>query len=103
MTVEAPPLAKFLPITQYIPSIGDFVIWAGWFRTWYGVIAGVSSDSRSLQVIWEGLPYLLFTLTDAEQKAALGTLDLAVIHGSKPGNISVMKHDTQHNSSVWYV
>jgi len=103
MVVEAPPLARFLPITQYAPEVGDFIIWSGWFRTWYGVVGDISPDGQELSVIWEGLPFLLFTLTGSEQKESSQMVKLEQIVSCKPGNFSVMKHDAQHNTPIWYV
>lgn len=92
-----------MPIGQYEPEIGDFFIWAGWFRTWYGVVSTISQDGLVMEIIWEGLPILLFTMAEAEQQKASSRVRLEDVVGSKPGNISVMKHDAQHNATVWYI
>lgn len=102
-SVEPPPLARFLPLSKYVPEIGDFIIWAGWFKTWYGVVGSIDASGQSLTVIWEALPMLLFTLTDEEQQKNTKPLLLGDLLTAKPGKFSVMKHDAEHNASIWFI
>lgn len=92
-----------MPLAQYTPDIGDFIIWSGWFTTWYGVIAAIGSTGRKLHVIFESLPMILFTLTDEEQQQASKEITVDTIIGARAGSMAVMKHDAQHNTTIWYV
>jgi hypothetical protein len=101
MKMEAPPLAHYRLLVQYKPRIGDFIVWAGWFRTWFGMVAGI--DGYNLQVVFEGLPSLLLTLTPAEQQKNLHTISLAKITTARPGSYAVLQHDAEHNATIWYI
>jgi len=102
-TVEAPPLARYLAMNKYTPEFGDFIIWAGWFKTWYGIVCNIDASGQAITVIWEALPMLLLTLTDEEQRANSQSLMLGDIITAKPGKFAVMKHDAQHNTPIWYI
>lgn len=96
-------LATYMNISTYVPSIGDFIIWTGWFRTWYGIVSGVSSSGDVMSIIWEGIPMLLFTLTSQEQLAATKEVPVSKITSAINGTFSVLKYDAQHNATIWYI
>lgn len=100
---QPPTLANYLSVAEYVPAIGDFIIWAGWFKTYYGIVAEVSPDGKKMQVIWESLPYLLLLLTEDEQREETKEMLLREITDSPTGHISVMKHDAKHNATIWYI
>ncbi len=95
------PLAQYAPRSAYRPIIGDLVVWAGWVRTWFGIVSGISNDG--LQVVYEGLPVLLVTQTPEEQAKNTRLLKFDELTGAKAGVYSVLQHDTKHNAIIWYI
>lgn len=102
-SIEMPPLAQSLDISKYKPVYGDFILWSGWFSCWIGVVTGISDDSNSVDVIFAGLPILLFSMDDTEQKRNTVSLPLSKIRWSRSGTFSVIQHDKSYNADVWYV
>lgn len=104
LTAESPPLARYMGIDVYGPQVGDFLIWSGWFRTWYGVVASVDVDNDVVDVIFEGLPILLFTLRPEEQRRETKQIRISdIIGGRRPGTWSAMQHDAKHNTPIWFI
>lgn len=97
------PLAQYFSIADYMPQIGDFVVWAGWIRTWYGVVSNVSDNGNMVSIIFDGLPYLLLTQTDDEQIKNTRIMDIRQIKASSHGKWSIQKHDKAHNATIWFV
>ena len=87
-------LAQFRPIQYYIPRVGDFVIWHGWFTHYYGIING--HDSNKVKIIKAGLPILLFTMEEDEIDKNTITVSLNKIKKPKAGYAI-------HQSGIWYV
>lgn len=101
--IDGPPLARYRQLITYVPEVGDFVVWAGWFRTWYGVVNSVDPDGESVTIIFEGLPSLLFTLTADEQPKNTHEIKTGKIKSARSGSWAVMKHEKNHNATVWYI
>lgn len=104
VTGEAPPLALFLPIAEYVPAVGDFIVWAGWFNTWYGIVTAVAEDGLTIEVTFEKLPVLLLTQTPDEIDSNKRNRVLPVyrLRGERTGTWAVLKHDQAKNASVWF-
>lgn len=100
---QLPPLAYHRPRALYIPIYGDFIIWSKWFTTWYGVVTNFDVNSNSVDVIFEGLPILLFTMSDEEQVKGTYTLNLSEIKNAKNGKYSVLQRDAQTREHIWYI
>ena len=62
-----PPLVQYKDIRNYTPAYGDFVIWSGLMTTWCGVVSNYNKESKSLSIIFSGVPFVLFTLMPSEQ------------------------------------
>jgi hypothetical protein len=103
MKMDMPSLANYLPIRDYKPAYGDFIVWAGWFSTWFGVATNYNDKSGKLDVIFGGLPVLLVTMGEAEYKKNTQTIDLVKIQTSSPGTWAVLRHDARRNAIIWYV
>lgn len=95
------PLASYKQRSEYKPQVGDFIIWTGWFKTWYGVVATVDGDK--LSVIFETLPCILFTLNQGEQTRNTHSIDVNKITSASPGEWAVMGNDQKHNTPVWFI
>lgn len=98
-----PPLAAYRRISDYVPTYGDFIIWAGWLTSWNGVVSNYEEDSKKLHVVFSTLPFLLFTMSDAEIEKNTRIIDLDKIRTSPNGVFSVCQHDFKNNTTVWYI
>jgi hypothetical protein len=87
-------LARYRSITQWKPALSDFIIWHGWWRRWYGVINGVLEDRVS--IITDGLPCLVFTLSEQERTSSTIMTPIAKIRSSRGGEWHVLQNN------VWY-
>ena len=87
-------LAQYKALTKYVPQVGDFVVWHGWFTHWYGVVNGLSD--HTVTIIHAGMPKLLFTMDPDEMTNNTQKIKIGKIRGSK-GSYSVLQN------GVWYV
>lgn len=101
MKVDGLALAHYGPLVKYRPRVGDFIVWTGWLRTWYGLVSSI--DGAVVSVVFETIPVLLFTLTPAEQQSNTRSLQLQKIIGARCGTFAVCQHDRQGGVAVWYV
>ena len=88
-------LAQYKPISKYVPQIGDFVVWHGWFTHHYGVINSVN-DNSNVTIIHAGMPRLLFTMDPDDMAKNTKKVKISVIRGSK-GPYAILQN------GVWYV
>lgn len=103
MKQDAPALASYLQLDQYIPQYGDFVIWSGWITTWVGVVCDYNNKMDEITIIFSGVPFVLFTLTDSEQIKEMRRFKLDKIKSSSKGVWAINRHDSQKNSSIWFI
>lgn len=96
-------LAQYRPLSDYVPAYGDYVVWSGWIATWHGVVANYDPKEDELYIIFAGVPFLLFTMTEEEQKKATRKIKLAKIKNAAQGNWAVQQHLQAHNAVVWYI
>lgn len=89
------PLAKFANIQHWQPRIGDFMIWHGWFRRWYGVVSALDQDT--LYVIKENLPVLLFTMPVIDYHKSTTKVSITKIVNSMRGEYHILQGDH------WYI
>lgn len=101
--MDMPPLARFSNLEDYVPAYGDVVIWAGWLTTWIGVVSDFDRDTNTLQIVFNGVPYVLFTLRPEEYVQHMRKISMTDIRGATKGVWAIQKHDTQRNTVVWYV
>jgi len=99
--VEPPPLCQYKPLVEYYPTYGDYVVWSRWFSTWHGFI--INNDEKVVDIIFSGVPFLLFTMTDEEQKRETYKIKLDTIRNSHQGNWAIQKHDSVKNTIIWYI
>jgi hypothetical protein len=91
-------LARFRDIRNYIPKIGDFVIWHGMlYGRWYGIINNITEDE--VIILKENLPKLLFSLSKSERdnKDNQKITSVNVIRTSRGGEYSILQ------DGVWLV
>lgn len=98
--VTPPPLAQFMPVSNYNPRYGDFVVWSGWVRSWFGVVSNVSKNGQ-VTVIFEGTPALLFTMTQQEMQQNSKVFDIGALRTKRCGSLVFNQH--HDGSSIWYV
>ena len=94
-------LAHYKSLYQYRPKIGDFIVWAGWFRTWYGVVSGIDGDV--LIIVFEGLPSLLFNSLPHERQNSIKQIPTIKITSAKSGEFAVLQYDAKSSSNIWYI
>ena len=97
---DALALAHYRQLSYWEPAIGDFIVWAGSFRTWYGLVA--ETGEGRVRVVLEGLPLLLVTLLPEEQDRVSRWLSVGTIKGSARGAFSILQHDKKSNVCIWY-
>lgn len=95
-------IARYRPIVTYIPTIGDYIVWAGWFSTWHGLVVGFDRETEDVSIVFAGLPFLLFTMDPAEQKKETKVLKLAKIRSSANGTFATSQQ-TEGYTQVWYI
>ncbi len=100
---DLPPLAHYRPLRDWIPHYGDYVVWAGWFSVWHGVVTNYDEELREVAIIFAGLPYLLFTMNEDEQSASMRKLQLVTLRESKQGVFAIQQHDFTRNTTIWYI
>jgi len=98
--IEAPPLARYTTLIDYVPHYGDFVIWAGWFTQWFGVVSALDRDKEEISIIFEGSPFLLFTLLPSEHVGNTKTIKLSTICNARKGSWAILRNDT---TLTWFV
>jgi hypothetical protein len=99
--VTLPPLAVYRAIDQWNPRYSDFVVWIGWFRTWYGIVNNFDARTLQVTIIFEGTPRLLFTLVEDEMKDNTLLFDLADIRRSRKGRWCVQQ--CVDGNVIWYI
>lgn len=100
---DLPPLAHYQATKDYIPTYGDYIIWTGWLTTWHGVVTEFDGETGELSVIFSGIPYLLFTLTEHEMQKETRKLKLADIQAASHGTFAIQKHDYTRNATIWFI
>ena len=100
---DLPPLAHFRPKSSYTPQYGDYIIWSKWFTTWHGVVKYYDKDTDELQIIFAGVPFLLFTMSDEEQESETYKIKLSEIRSAKNGKYAIQQQDQQANAGIWYI
>jgi len=96
-------LAHYQNINNYEPLIGDFVIWSGWWRTWYGIVSGYDVRSGEVLIIFAGFPALLFVMDTQEQTKETYKIPLSQLKTSANTKFSILQNDKKRNTSVWYI
>lgn len=106
-------LAQYAPLERWVPAYGDFVInvrfrpWGvfmgdGLYNTRYGVIDSIDGLGN-VGVIFDGIPYLLFTMDESMHPANRKQVSIGKIKTSSKGSWAILRHDVKHNTTVWYV
>jgi len=98
----APPLAFYKDRSQWMPKYGDYITKSNWFSTWVGIVVGFDGVDK-LEVIWAGLPFLLFTMSPSEHAKETKHESLSDIRNSSNGKYAIQQSDSKTKESVWYV
>jgi hypothetical protein len=99
--VALPPLATYRALSTWAPRYGDFVVWAGWFRVWFGVVNNYDAKNGKISILFEGTPRLLFTMTESEMQKNAFVFDLNDIRNNKRGRWYIQQ--TVDGSTIWYI
>ena len=98
-----PPLIQYRDIASYVPAYGDFLIWTGWLTTWCGVITNFNKENNELSVIFNSVPFVLFTLSPSEQEKETKKIPLGEIKNAPKGKYAVQQRDYSTAATIWYI
>lgn len=98
-----PSLAHFRRLNTYSPAYGDYFVWSKWFSTWHGVVKYHDLEKGEIHIIFAGVPFLLFTMTDGEQEAETRKIKLSEIRSAKQGKYAIQQQDKEANTGIWYI
>lgn len=101
-TFEPPPLAHYKPRGEYDPKTGDYIVWAGWFTTWHGLVTGYDRATNELLCIFAGIPYLLLTMDPADFERETRRISLSSVKNSANGKYAILQQ-TEAKQAVWYI
>jgi hypothetical protein len=93
--LDGAEIARYRSLGVWTPKVGDFIIWHGFFKRWYGIIHDVSGDR--LMIIREHLPKLLFSLPSSEYKTNSIELSSGIIRSSRGGEYAILQ------DGAWYI
>jgi hypothetical protein len=100
---ELPPLAYHRPRDVYKPQYGDYVIWSKWFSCWHGIVKHFDEETGELHIIFGGVPFILFTMSEQQQEAETVKIKLSEIRSAKNGKFAIQQQDRQANQGIWYI
>jgi hypothetical protein len=90
-------------LSEYVPAYADYVVWAGLLSTWHGTVSNYDKDTDELHVIFAGLPFLLFTMTNEEMEKETRKIKMNKIRVASKGTWAILQHDYTKNASIWYI
>lgn len=94
-------LAQSKPIASWKPTVGDFIVWHGWFTHWFGIVNSINVDG-TVTVTKAGLPVLLFTMNDVEVSKNKTNVSIAAMNNSRGGKYAVLQ-TLPGSTNVWFV
>ena len=100
-SLELGTLVNNLGLDQYVPKVGDFVIWSGFFNTWYGIVKAY--NKTDLDLIVEGNPFLLFDIDPNDCERYSKKIKLRDVMRARQGTWSILQHDERNNTNIWYI
>ena len=101
MQLDLPPLALYKPLSQYYPSHGDYVVWSGLITTWHGIVTNYNEANDELYVVFSGIPFLLFTMSEEQLEKETKKLKLVKIKNAPNGKFAIQQQKDQ--KAIWYV
>lgn len=99
--MQPPPLAHYKSRAEYTPAYGDFVIWSGWFTSWYGFVTNYNKETQQVSILFSGLPYLLLTMDPKDHEKETRTISLLELRQAANGKYTIKNQAGQH--TVWYI
>jgi hypothetical protein len=92
--------AQYLPIADWRPIVGDFVIWHGWFTHWFGYVTSIDNKG-CLSIVKSGLPTLLMRMNQTDMIRNTIKMNMFKIMESKHGGYAAIQ--LSRGSIVWYI
>jgi hypothetical protein len=87
-------------ILSYYPSIGDMIIWSGWFSTWYGFLK-YTKEKETCVCVFSALPLLL--VADDDSYKHIKELKLNDIKNSKNGRFTIIRNSQENDFPIWFI
>jgi hypothetical protein len=103
MRLDLPPLAQYKPRSEYVPQYGDYIVFSKWFSTWHGLVTNYDANNGELYIVFAGVPFLLFTMQDAELEKETKKIKLSDIKGAANGKYAILQHNQPRNAIIWYI
>lgn len=103
MKIDSPALAHYRPLSDYTPAYGDYIVWSGWWTTWHGIVSNYDVKTGDLSVIFSGIPFLLLTMSDQQQRVDTRVINIKKITNASQGKWAVQQHDRIRNAVIWYI
>jgi hypothetical protein len=101
--VVLPPLIQYRDLANYVPAYGDFLVWSGWLSTWCGVVTNYNKETKDLSIIFNSVPFVLFTLSPSEQEKETKVIKLEAIKNAPKGKYAVQQRDYSSSAAIWYI
>lgn len=82
-------ITQFADLSMWEPRIGDFIIYNGLFRHWFGVVMGVGKGS--VEIVKSVLPVDVFMMGPNKQEAHTKSFDVIDIASSRGGKYAIIQ------------
>jgi hypothetical protein len=103
MKLDTSALAHYRPLTDYAPAYGDYIVWSGWWTTWHGIVSNYDVKTGEIYVIFSGIPFLLLTMSDEQQRVDTRVINITKIKNASQGKWAIQQHDRIRNAVIWYI
>lgn len=87
-------------IFSYYPSVGDLLIWSGWFSTWYGFLEE-SKQKETCVFVFSALPILL--VSDDKSLRHIREIKLKDLRNSKNGKFAILRNSSEYEKPIWFI
>lgn len=82
-------IAQFDNLAKWKPQVGDFIIYNGWFKHWFGMV--IETLPGEVKIVYNVLPLNVFLMGPNAQEKNAKKFDLVDITNSKGGKFTVIQ------------
>ena len=69
----------------------------------YKLLKFYDNNIDEVHIIFAGVPFLLFTMSEQQQDAETKKIKLSELRDSKNGKYAILRHDPNANANIWYI